>query len=66
MYAELYKLQVTDVALENSATVPDKQLVVTEENAAVSEPNKVPPVKEDVLPQNGVVPESEQQVPPNK
>jgi ATP-binding cassette, subfamily B, bacterial len=51
-YAELYKLQVTDVVLANSENAPEK-------GAAAAE-------KSETVPQIAAVPESEQSVPPNK
>jgi ATP-binding cassette, subfamily B, bacterial len=52
VYAELYKLQITDVALANSEASGEKSDAV---------PEKVTDV-----PQNGPVPESEQSILPNK
>jgi ATP-binding cassette subfamily B protein len=52
VYAELYKMQITDVALANSDNAPVKTDAVPEKAADV--------------PQNGPVPESEQPILPNK
>jgi subfamily B ATP-binding cassette protein MsbA len=52
VYAELYKLQITDVALANSQASGEKSDAVPEKGADA--------------PQNGPVPESEQSILPNK
>jgi ATP-binding cassette, subfamily B, bacterial len=52
VYAELYKLQITDVALANSENAPAKTDALPDKAADV--------------PQNGPVPDSEQSILPNK
>jgi ATP-binding cassette, subfamily B, bacterial len=49
-YAELYKLQITDVVLENNASDAEKSAATAEKTQAVPVPSTVPEIEQSVSP----------------